>query len=219
MKRIGSEVRDLSLKAALGQLEASREARPGKAPSRPQDAPGRPSEAGGTVRSLERVRAAQRLAKAAQLEALAREAGMPHEAAALLANALRAQAPSEWTFVMLSPSQNAAVVRWLTTNSKRRVAAVNLWARLFEVMRNDTGQIMQTREELAAHLGIDPDDLSRIMSELASINAIRRERNGRGVRYFMNSNIATHLPGPAARRLARESDGPLLVVMDGGRAD
>jgi hypothetical protein len=142
---------------------------------------------------------------------------MPAEAAASLADGLRAQAHNEWTFLMLSPSQNAAVVRWLMENSKRPMVAARLWARLFEIIRNDTGEVMALRSDLAAHLGIESRTVSELMGELASINAIRKERNGRGVRYFMNSNVATHLPGPAARKAAREADGPLLRVMDGGK--
>jgi hypothetical protein len=144
---------------------------------------------------------------------------MDPDAAARLADGLRAQAPSDWTFVMLSPSQNSAVVRWLADNSKRPVAALRLWARLFEVMRNDTGEILQTRDELARWLGVEPKNLSSIMTELASINAVRREKRGREVRYFMNSTVATHLPGSDARAKAREADGPLLVVVQSGRAE
>jgi DNA-binding transcriptional ArsR family regulator len=218
MKRIGSVAKDPALAAALGQLEAHREARSKKAPGSPQDAPGRPSEAGGVVQSLQRERAVRRALRAAQLEALAKEAGMDPEAASRLADGIRAQAPQEWTFIMISPNQNAAVVRWLTENSKRPLIAARLWARLFEVIRNDTGEVMASRSDLAAHLGVEPRTLSELMTELASINAIRRERIGRGVRYFMNTNVATHIPGSAARKAAREADGPLLRIMDGGRS-
>ena len=75
----------------------------------------------------------------------------------------------------------------------------------------------KTRDELAQWLGVLPRDLSSMMTELASINAVRREKRGREVRYFMNSTIATHLPGQAARQAARDADGPLLVVMQGGK--
>jgi hypothetical protein len=37
------------------------------------------------------------------------------------------------------------------------------------------------------------------------------------VRYFLNPTIATHIPGPEARRAAREAAGPLLVLMEGGQ--
>ena len=214
MKRIGED----SLATALRQLEASRAARPVNASKRPGEDRQRASDAGGVIQSLQRERAIRRTLRAAQLEALAKEAGMDPEAAASLANGLRAQAHNEWTFLMLSPSQNAAVVRWLMDNSKRPMAAARLWAHLFEIIRNDTGEVMASRSELAAHLGIEPRNLTQIMSELASINAIRRERSGRGVRHFMNSNVATHLPGSTARKTARDADGPLLTIMDGGKS-
>lgn len=233
MKKIGGAADQLAFllaieqaEAALGGSERAAEAaegpevgqelqRPQKTPQRAAEGRQRPQEG---VRSLERARALQKAAEAVQLEALARKAGMAPDDAARLAQGLRAQIPNDWTFVMLSPSQNSAVVRWLSENSKRPQAATLLWARLFEVIRNDTGEIMQTRDELAQWLGVEPQNLSRIMSELASINAVRREKRGREVRYFMNSTIATHLPGPAAREAAREADGPLLVVMQGGQS-
>ncbi len=233
MKKIGGAADQLAFLLAIGQAEAALggSERPaeaaggsegGQEPQRPQEAPQRRAEGRRRpqegVRSLERARGLQKAAEAVQLETLARKAGMAPDDAARLAQGLRAQIPNDWTFVMLSPSQNSAVVRWLSENSKRPQAATLLWARLFEVIRNDTGEIMQTRDELAQWLGVEPQNLSRIMSELASINAVRREKRGREVRYFMNSTIATHLPGPAARQAAREADGPLLVVMQGGQS-
>ena len=233
MKKIGSAADQLAFRLAIGQAEATlgglgRTAETlgapegGQEPQRLQEAPQRRVEGHQRlpegVRSLERARAAQTAAEAVQLEALARKAGMAPEDAARLAQGLRAQIPNDWTFVMLSPSQNSAVVRWLNENSKRPQAATLLWARLFEVIRNDTGEIMQTRDELAQWLGVEPKNLSSMMTELASINAVRREKRGREVRYFMNSTIATHLPGHAARQAARDADGPLLVVVQGGQS-
>jgi len=37
------------------------------------------------------------------------------------------------------------------------------------------------------------------------------------VRYFLNANIATHLPSAALRAKAREEAGPLLKIMEGGK--
>ena len=83
----------------------------------------------------------------------------------------------------------------------------------------DTGEIMATRQELAERVGMEPRDLSSTMTELASINAIRRVKEGREVRYFLNPNIATHLPTASARATAREESGPLLRSVEGGRSD
>lgn len=214
MKRVGSVVKGPDLLGALDDFAKAREVR-GKGAAKGTAAA--PQGAGATVERLEGVRRARRLADAAHLETLARKAGMDTDAAKALADGLRTQTPEGWTFIMLSPSQNAAVVRWLMENSSRPLVAARLWARLFEVIRHDTGEVLASRAELAAHLGVEPDNVSRLMGELASINAIRRERQGRGVRYFMNSTVATHLPGATVRKAAREADGPLLVLMDGGQ--
>jgi hypothetical protein len=135
----------------------------------------------------------------------------------------RTAAAKGWTFIMLSPSQNALVVKWIAANSGRRIEAMQLWAMCFEHLRNDTGEIMLRREELADRLGISGDDVSRIMSELEGLGAIirRRERvagmKGPGVvRYFMNPNVATHLAG--VERDKAQADAPLLTLMEGGKA-
>lgn len=94
---------------------------------------------------------------------------------------------------MLSPVQNAAVVSWLRNNSKRPMAAMSVWAILFTGLRMDTGEIVLKRDEIAKRAGIAPQSVSNIMTELTSINAISRQRAGRGVRYFMNPNVGTCL--------------------------
>lgn len=128
-----------------------------------------------------------------------------------------------WTFVMLSPADNAKVVSWLAANSTRPMVAMQLWAELFCRLRRDTGEIAATRDELAESISITPREVSTIMGELESINAISRDRvkvagmRGPGVvRYRMNSHVATHLGG-AARDKAQAQDGPLLKLIDGGR--
>ena len=63
-----------------------------------------------------------------------------------------------------------------------------------------------------------PRHLSETMTELASINAILRKKDGRAVRYFMNPNIATHVPSSEQRKEAREKRRPASGV-DGRRKD
>lgn len=178
----------------------------------------KPNALDGQVENLSSRRKLRYQQDAALLEKLAKRAGLPPALAADLAMRLAPATKTEWTFAMISPQQNAAVVSWLEANSKRPMKAMKLWAHLFEVMRSDTGEILRTREELAAKIGMTVQDLSKTMTELASINAIVRSKEGRQVRYFMNPNIATHIPTPEQRREARESTGPLLVLMNGGKA-
>jgi CRP-like cAMP-binding protein len=132
--------------------------------------------------------------------------GLPEPAVGSIVAAIDREtvATSGWTFVMLSPAQNRAVVRWLLEHSSRPQKAVDLWSLLFEHLRFDTGEIMLAREEIAEQIGEAPGDVSRIMGELESIGAISRRREkvpgmrGPGVaRYFMNPHVATHLTGKA----------------------
>lgn len=236
MKSIGTAAEQLAFRLAIDQAEAALDAsgKPVESPEclteghraeRTLEASQRSKEASAGrqklpdgVRSFREARARQKAAEATEFAKLALKLGMDPAAAGDLVATYLADTRNAWTFVMLSPAQNDAVVEWLTTNSKRPQAAVRLWSHLFTCMRMDTGEILKGREELAERIGVDRDNLSRIITELASINAIRREKKGREVRYFMNSTIATHLPSAEARAKAREADGPLLVVMQGGQA-
>lgn len=141
---------------------------------------------------------------------------LPVDAATLAAVEAAAAAhkgkSEQWVFVMLSADQNAAVIDWLDANSKRPRIAVRLWAQLLRAIRMDTGEVMLSRADLAGRVGATPDEVSRLMTELEGINAIRRERNGRGVRYFLSPLVATHLPSAALREQARTAAGPLKLV-------
>jgi hypothetical protein len=176
----------------------------------------------GSVHSLQRARYRSRQAKAELLEEWAREVIGPTHAAQL-AMAFASQTPDpdaeRWIFAMISPTQNFAVLEWLGQHSQRPQVATRLWGLLLTALRPDTGEILLSRAQIAEKIGIAPKHTSEIISELAQINAIRREKEGRRVRYFLNPNIATHIPGPEARKAAREAAGPLLVLMEGGKAE
>ena len=126
------------------------------------------------------------------------EADMPDAVRSIRAHIDRAsRTRSKWTFLMLSPDQNNAVVNWLAAHSSRPVVAMRLWAACFTSLDYDSGQIMLTRSELAARVGESADNISRIMTELEKFGAISRRRDaGNGqVRYYMNPRVATHLAG------------------------
>lgn len=130
---------------------------------------------------------------------------------------------NRWTFVMLSPSQNAEVVRYLADHSKRPMIALKLWALCFEHLRTDTGEIMLTRDEIAEKVRERPDNISEIMTELVEFGAIIRKREriagmrGPGrAHYFMNPRVATHLSGKE-RDEAQKQAPPLLTLMEGGK--
>lgn len=107
---------------------------------------------------------------------------------------------NRWSFVMLSPEQWGEVVERLAMLPHRRVLALRLWARCFRHLRMDTGEIMLSRSEFAQELGVSPRHVSEVMSELVKLGAVSVLREGRGVRYFMNPNVGTHLSGAAQMR-------------------
>jgi hypothetical protein len=108
------------------------------------------------------------------------------------------------TFIMLYPDQNRAVVEYLLTHSSRPLQAVQVWAHCFEHLDSETGEIKLRRDEIAQLAGISAKSVSTIMGELKARDAILSRRTkiagmrGQGaVRYYMNPNVATHLPGKA----------------------
>lgn len=116
-----------------------------------------------------------------------------------------------WTFVMLSPAQNLAVLRWLTSHSKRPSVGVIAWGEILNALRNDTGEVMLTREELAARCEVSPNAITDALAELEGIGAITRTRRavagmrGRGrVVIHVNPMVATKLAGAARDRAQAE---------------
>jgi hypothetical protein len=158
---------------------------------------------------------------AAQLRQLVLEhPGLPERARGEIVATIDRETTSEagWTFVMLSPEQNAVVMRWLRHHSSLPMLALALWGELFTALRRDTGEIMLTRDELAERVGTHPNNVSTVMHELAGIGAVivRRERvagmRGPGrVVYLLNPSVATNLSG-AARDKAQASAPTLRLV-------
>ena len=162
---------------------------------------------------------------AAQLRQLVLEyPGLPERARGEIIGTIDRQTASEagWTFVMLSPEQNAAVMRWLRQHSRQPTMALALWGELFTALRRDTGEIMLSRDELAERVGTRADEVSRIMGELARIGAVIVHREkvtgmrgpGRAV-YLMNPNVGTHLTGAVRDRA--QAEAPELRVLAGGK--
>ena len=146
--------------------------------------------------------------------------GLPDRAVGEIVAAIDRETASAsgWTFAMMSPADNLRVVNWLVANSARPLVAVRLWALLFDHLRRDTGEIMLTRDELAAAVGDTPRHVSELMGELAGIGAVSRRRErvpglrGPGVvRFFMSPRIGTHLTG-AARDKAQAAAPELRLV-------
>jgi len=129
-------------------------------------------------------------------------------------------------FVMIRPTQNRAVTRWIMENSKRPMKALDVWMLLFEHLFPHTGQIMLTREEIAEQVGVPVNHISQIMNELVTFGAIFSEREkvsgmrGPGlVRYYMNKHVAEAGSRATQEELALiPKPGAKLEVVQGGKA-
>lgn len=162
------------------------------------------------------------------------ETQMPAFARAQLLNALqRVTQPdaeqSIWQggFAMLSRLQTAAVwdaIRRLPASSRP-----NQVRHAFDLvvlnLRQDTGEVMLTRDQLAEQIGTAPRNISTIMGTLERMGVLRRERRriegvqGPGVAvYFINPHVAWNGSLEVRREEAEETTPPLLTVMQGGRA-
>jgi hypothetical protein len=129
-------------------------------------------------------------------------------------------------FTMLSRTQTAAIwdaIRALPANARPGhvrhafdLALLNL--------RQDTGEIMLTRDQLAEKIGCAAKNVSTVMGTLEQMGVVRRERRkvdglqGRGMAvYFVNPNVAWNGYLTIRKREASKQALPLLTLMQGGR--
>lgn len=148
----------------------------------------------------------------------AAEAGAPQATVGRLVAVVERELASRcgWGFVMVEPRLYGDVVEHLLKHSKRPQKAVLLFTRLFSYLPPDGNEVLCSREELARMVGCQPRDVSEIMGEIEYVGAVYRRREGRGVRYFVNPLLGTHLAG-AARDRAQGEAPPLRLVEPAGR--
>ena len=129
-------------------------------------------------------------------------------------------------FTMLSRLQTAVV--WDAIRELPSSARPNQVRHAFDLvllnLRQDTGEVMLTRDELAEKIGCHADHVSRIMGTLERMGVVRRERRridgmqGRGMAvYFINPHVAWNGSLEIRKEQAAEASPPLLTVMQGGR--
>jgi len=129
-------------------------------------------------------------------------------------------------YTMLSRTQTAAI--WDAIRALPPDDRPNQVRHAFDLvllnLRQDTGEVMLTRDQLADRIGCAPKNVSTIMGTLERMGVIRRERRriegvqGRGIAvYFINPHVAWNGSLDARKAEAAEVKPPLLVLMDGGK--
>ena len=128
-------------------------------------------------------------------------------------------------FTMLSRTQTAAI--WKAIRQLPADARPNHVRHAFDLallnLRQDTGEIMLTRDQLAAEIGCAPRSVSTIMGTLEQMGVITRQRRkidgvqGRGMAvYFVNPHVAWNGDLTTRKREAAKTNPPLLKIMEGG---
>jgi len=127
---------------------------------------------------------------------------------------------------MLSRAQTAAI--WDAIRALPADDRPNQVRHAFDLvvlnLRQDTGEVMLTREQLAEKIGCAPRNLSTIMGVLERLGVIRRERRrieglqGRGIAvYFVNPHVAWNGSLDIRKTEAGDAQPPLLTLMEGGK--
>lgn len=113
--------------------------------------------------------------------------------AAHRADVLRRTAAATWeVFGMLVLAANRELTAALVAYSKRPLVAVRLWALCLEHMDWDSEEVMLSRSALAQELGVDPRDVSQVVSELVRLKVLGRKRRDGLARYEVSPWMATH---------------------------
>jgi biotin operon repressor len=171
-----------------------------------------------------------KLDAAAQIEAQLRllpEHLLPEQPREAMLNALhrytRDPDASLWPggFSMLSRTQTAAV--WNAIRKLEADKRPNHVRHAFDLallnLRQDTGEIMLTRDQLAEEIGCSPANVSRIMGTLEEMGVIVRKRRkiagvqGRGMAvYFVNPHVAWNGDLKTREREAAKHEPPQLQL-------
>ena len=117
-----------------------------------------------------------------------------------------------WLFVKISPEQFRYVTK-ATCKTVRPDQTLRVWNAAITYMRQDTGEILATREQLAADANTFPCHVSTAMSELVKIGAIVRQRRGRKVVYSINPTVGWN-GGEGSRQAAARKAPALRLVAD-----
>ena len=133
---------------------------------------------------------------------------------------LTEESGERWLFVKISPEQFRYVTRAIQ-KTVRPDQTLQIWIAAITYIRMDTGEILATREQLAADASTLPCNVSTAMSELVKIGAIVRHRRGRKVIYSINPTVgwnggegsrqAAARKAPALRLVTSQEEGKQLV--------
>jgi len=123
---------------------------------------------------------------------------------------LTEESSERWLFVKLSPLAFKHVIGAIHGCSKP-ATVLSVWTAVLPYIRQDTGEILATRECLATDACIHPDEVSRAMTILTKIGAILKTRRGQRVIYSINPNVGWN--GSEGSRHSAAKEAPKLRLV------
>ena len=139
--------------------------------------------------------------------------GLSEEAAAVIENAIYRITDTPGAraiFTMISNDQFRFVMK-ATKSLPRPDLTWQVFSAALTYVKQDTGEILSTREQLAEDAGTDADEVSRAMTQLSNIGAIIKEKRGRNVVYKINHYVAWN--GGEGSRIAASKGAPKLRLV------
>ena len=157
--------------------------------------------------------------KAALVRSVIDDLSMPEEARAVLDNALYCitdiPGPRK-VFTMIDTEQFRFVMKEIAKGQDAGKTLM-VWNAAITYARQDTGEIMASRNQLAEDTCTKVCNVSTAMTSLEKIGAILKERRGRNVVYKVNPHVAWN--GGEGARIAAAKTAPKLYAIDGGKAE
>jgi len=151
--------------------------------------------------------------QAAAFRQLAFQFGLPDDACAVIDNAiykLTEETGERWLFVKISPDQFKYVIEAIH-NCPKPATTLAVWSAALPCMRQDTGEVMATREQLAFAAHTLSRHVSTAMTTLTDIGAIVKHRRGKHVVYSINPAIGWN--GSESRRQVAAKKAPVLKLV------
>jgi DNA-binding transcriptional ArsR family regulator len=97
-------------------------------------------------------------------------------------------------------------------------AAERVFMFLVALIEEGTAEINWSREDFARELGIQPRHVSSAMTTLERLGAVRRKRDGRGVVYYVQADVAWNGDLDARKEHLAKHPPPSLRTIEGGKA-
>ena len=157
--------------------------------------------------------------KAVMVQGVLDDIEMTNEARAVIDNALYSITDipgARSVFVMVTCDQMRHVTKEIL-KCRNVATTLTVWNLALSHLRQDTGEIMVTRKQLAEEADTHAQNVSTAMTDLENIGAILKERRGRNVVYKVNPHVAWN--GGEGARLAAAKTAPKLYAIDGGKAE